>query len=919
MEAELTRSRIVLPYLVAAALAVLLKVPAFSQTQGVTETKLPNGLTVLMKEVHSAPVFTAQVWFRVGSRNEHTGITGISHMLEHMLFNSSRNYKKGEITAQVRERGGLDNAATWTDFTYYWELLSSEHLDFALKTLAERMGNALLLADEFENERKIVLSELKGNQNDIARQLYYALSTAAFDAHPYHWPVIGWQSDVENVSVEDLRNYYKANYIPGNATLVLVGDFDSAKALGLVRKYFGRKKAGSPVKPVYTTEPPQRGERRVTLRRDGSAARVLIGYHIPELTHPDTYALMLLDQILSGGRSSRLYQALVEAQIASSAWSSAGSRTDPSLFSLGAIGQGDATCEKLEAALLEQAEVAKTTVPTAGEMQAALNQIEASIVYQNDSVSDQGQQLGYYNTVASWRYLDTVLEQLGAVKPEDVTAVAQKYLTRDNMTSAWFIPTVPKPSDSGSPGGGADPLQRYGSEDDARTAVREMSFDSGLSKAPNAVASVRKGALRSAPSRPLPTRTVLDNGIVLIVMENHSNPTAAVLISSRAGSCFEEPDKTGLASLTAQMLTRGAGERDSLQFAMDAEFVGAEIGSSADVEDARMTARCLSKDLPLVMDLLADALRSPALAQDQLDRVRMQAIAALERTSESPEAVASRAFRASVFPAGHAYHAVTIDQAKAALNSVTREDVAEFHRRFYRPDTMVIVVVGDVDPATALAAAQDRFGDWKADGPAPNVEIATVATQTEPKTIKVPMPDKSESDLIFGYALGLKRTDPDFYAFRILNQILGGGGALGSVLGKEIREKRGLAYSVYSTFDATLGAGPWYAALGTSPKNVDLAVQTLKEEVSKLRDTGATKEQVRKATEFIVGIFPIALETNRGVANALMSAEKYGLGMDYLNEYAEYYRSVTVDQVNVAARKYLRPDTATLVVAGPEK
>ena len=226
-----------------ACLMVLLVSMALSmagaQTQGVVEKKLDNGLTILIKEVHSAPVFNAQVWFKVGSRNEYNGITGISHLLEHMQFNSSRDYKKGQIDELLRSLGGIDNAATWTDFTYYWELLSSEHLDFAMKTLAQKMGLALLKNDELQKERTVVLSELEGDENDPDRLLDQEVDAAAFQAAPYHWPTIGWRSDVENISDTQLKDYYHKYYYPNNATLIVVGDVSVESGDGAGKEIYG--------------------------------------------------------------------------------------------------------------------------------------------------------------------------------------------------------------------------------------------------------------------------------------------------------------------------------------------------------------------------------------------------------------------------------------------------------------------------------------------------------------------------------------------------------------------------------------------------------------------------------------------------------------------------------------------------------
>lgn len=594
---------------------------AFAQTAGVKEVKLKNGLTVLLKESHAAPVFTAQIWFRVGSRNEHTGITGISHFLEHLQFNSSKNYKKGEISRMVHERGGIDNAATWTDFTYYWDLLSSENLEFALKTLSERLGNALLLPEEFQKERTVVLSELEGDENDPDTLLYEGVMAQAYVASGYHWPTIGFISDVRKIDRKQLLDYYHAYYHPNNATLVLVGDFNPEKALALANKYMGSLPAATLPREPYTVDPPQHGPRRITIRREGSAERVLLGYKVPGLTNPDTYPLIVLDQILSGGRSSRLYQELVETGLATSAYTSAGNRKDPSLFIFGATARQGVTAEAIEKALLKEVDRARTTLPTEKEMQAAKNQLEAYFVYQNDSVSDQGEQLGYYNTVADWHYLEQLLPKIKAVTAQQVRDVAFKYFTPDTLTVGHFIPTGPGNGGMGAPAGGA-----------LHNSFPGMAYYRKPGAAPAEHSVLRAGPKQvRKPVKPTPVtkngnhvtkpyRVQLENGLTVIVQENHSNPTIAIAGNLKAGRYFDPQDKQGVAALTAEMLNRGTAKRTALELAMQTEYVGAQLDFSADVESVGFSGKSLKKDFGLVLDLLSDELRNPVFPQDQLDK-----------------------------------------------------------------------------------------------------------------------------------------------------------------------------------------------------------------------------------------------------------------------------------------------------------
>jgi len=892
---------------------------ALAQPSAVKEYKLDNGLTVLIKETHAAPVLTAQIWFKVGSRNEHEGITGISHILEHLQFASSKNYPKGKISEMVHERGGIDNAATWTDFTYYWELMSSENLDFTIKTMAERVGGALLKPDEFAKERTVVLSELEGDENDPDTLLYQNVMATAFQASPYHWPTIGWLNDVKNIDRSQLVAYYDAWYHPNNATLVLVGDIDPAKAMTLVKRYFGKIPSEPLPRQPYTKDQPQDGIRTVTVRREGTAERVILGYHVPSINDPDSYPLTVLDQILSGGRSSRLYQALVEKRLATSAWSSAGNREDPSLFMLGATGSQGVTADQLEKALREQVELIKSAPPTQEEMQTAKNQIEADFVYQNDSVSDQGEQLGYYNTITSWHYLETFIPRIKAVTAEQVQAVAKKYFNNTNLTAGKFVPTGPPAGgvETGPPAGPVHfsplPGPTYG-----------MSFyrnpASLAGRGPKTVSRpVSAAGVPQASSKAIvkPYRVVLDNGMVVIVQENHSNPTVAIAGNMKAGSNFDPAGKDGVASLTASMISRGTTSRTSLQIAKASEQVGANISSSADDESMDFSAKSLTKDFPLVLDLLSDEFRNATFPEQQFETLKGRTLSELAESKESPESQATRMFYHTIYPPGHPYYQPTVAQAQQEVQSITRDDLVNFYKTYYRPDTTIIVIAGDVDSKKAVELVKCYFGDWKASGPAPKVEIPTVMPQTQSKRVVIPMMDKTEVDVIYGYALGMKRSNSDYYAMRIMNQILGGSGALTSVLGEQIREQRGLVYDVRSGFDAGLGGGPWYASLGSNPKNVDQAIDVLRKQIALFKQNGATQKEYEQAREFIIGVFPVALETNAGVARALLSAEFYGLGMNYLRDYAKIYRSVTLQQVNAAARKYLHPEAATLVIAGP--
>jgi zinc protease len=889
---------LVLPAAVAAVWAASAPgpAPAASPTAGVQETVLPNGLTVLIKEVRSAPVVSFSVWYRVGSRNEHTGITGVSHLLEHMMFKGTRQYGLGEIARTLFLNGATFNASTYYDWTNYYATIAADRLELAMRIEADRMVNSRIDKADLDAEMTVVRSELEGGENSPGRLLYQAVVSVAFQAHPYNWPVIGWRSDVENVSRDAIYQYYRAHYGPGNAVAVIVGDVAAADALRLVRQYFGSIKPIPKPPDVYTVEPPQRGERRVIVRRSGSLPMVLIAWKGPPALHPDTYALDVVQAVLGEGRTSRLYQALVEKGVASRVDAGAPSLRDPFLFYVSATARPGITAEQLETALLEEVERVTSTPITDEELARVQRRAEADFVFQTSSVSAQARQLGYWAMIGDWRYLTTYLDRIRALTPADVQAVARRTFVVDTRTIGHFIP-----SDGGAP---TAPPPREASARVERPKQGDRPIALPRVRAPR------------APNRQV-TRFTLDNGISVIVQESHVTPTVALRASIPAGTLVEPRDRPGLAGFTAAMLTRGTERRSALAFATALEDVGASLGAGADTLVTTITGQALTRDFDLVLDLFTEMVRQPAFPAADLERLKGEALAGLAQSRTNPDRVAGRAFERAVYPAGHPFRPETFDESEATIKALTRDDFVAFHRRQYGPDRMIVVVAGDVTPEQVKAALQKRLGDWPRNPESQPIVPPDLSLQRAPEAVELTIPDRSQTATVWGHAGGLRRSDPDFYATQVMSLILGGGG-LTSRLSTSIRDEQGLAYSVYGYFDASLFPGPFRVVLGTNPANAKKALAGLQAEIERIRRGGVTAREVDEAVAYLTGRFPLRLETNGGVAEMLWSMEFFNLGADYIDRYADYYRAVSVKQVNEAARVHLHPDRATVVVAGPQ-
>jgi zinc protease len=871
--------------------------PASALTAGVQETVLPNGLTLLVKEVRSAPVVSFFVWYRAGSRNEHTGITGVSHLLEHMLFKGTKRYRLGEIPRTLYLNGAASNASTYYDWTNYYATIASDRLELAVQIEADRMVNSRIDKADLDSEMTVVRSELEGGENSPGRLLWQAVASTAFHAHPYRWPVIGWRSDVENMGHEALLRYYRTHYGPNNAVAVVVGDVAAAEALRIVRKHFG------PIKPipkppaVHTVEPPQRGERRVIVRRAGSLPMAMVAWKVPDGLHPDSYALDVLGGVLGEGRTSRLYQALVEKGVASRTDAGSPSLRDPSIFYVSATARPGVTAERLEAALLEEVERVVAAPVTAEELARTQRRAETAFVFQTSSVTAQARQLGSWAMIGDWRYLETYLDRVKALTPADVHAVARRYFVADARTVGHFVPAE---------GGGAPP-----------PPPREASARVDRPKRGDRPIPLPRPSTAKAPNRQV-SRFTLDNGISIIVQESSATPTFALRANLPAGGLVEPRDRPGVSGMTASMLSRGTERRTAREFATALEDVGASLGAGSDTLTTTVTGAALTRDFDLVLDLFAEILRQPSFPIDEMERLKGEALAGIVQAKSNPDRVADRAFDRIVYPVDHPLRPHTFEEMEAAVTALTRDHLVGFHRRQFGPDRMIVVVVGDVTPDRVRDALQKRFGDWPRNpGALPLVPPDLPLLQTAPAALQIPIPDKSQSSIVWGHAGGLRRKDPDFYATQVMGLVLGGG-ALVSRLGNAIRDEQGLAYSVYSYFDASLHPGPFRTVLGTNPTNTKKALAALEAEIQRIRRDGVTAREVDEAVAYLTGRFPLRLETNGGVSEILLGMEFYGLGDDYIDRYADYYRAVTVPQVNAAARAHLHPDRAAVVIAGPQ-
>ena len=872
-------------------------------TKGVTKTVLDNGLTVLTKEIHTAPVVSVQVWYKVGSRNEGTGESGISHQLEHLMFKgtSSRPVQFGRLFSAL---GSQFNAFTSYDETAYFGTVQRDKLEALLTLEADRMEGALIEADQLTSEKRVVISELQGYENSPSYRLSRAVMRAAFPTRTYGLPVGGTKADVEKFTLEQVRNYYQTFYSPDNAALVITGDFATAPTLKAVKDNFGKvpKRAKTvPTKgPVSVASNTTVKKTPIVLKEPGSAALMQVTYPLPDAKHPDVAAIDLMDGILTGGRSSRLYQDLVESGLASSVSASAAELIEPGWYEINATAAPGQELSKIALTLQQSLTKLQQQPVSNEELNRAKTQLQSSFILGNQDITSQANQLGYSQTVAGdYRYIERYLAAIAQVTPADVQKVAKTYLDPAKQTIGFFEPTQA----DGKPG-----TSNAGS---GRTAE---NFSPGKPVDPAELAKYLPAATSAttASKQSLPEQFTLANGMRVLLLSDRSFPTVNLSGQIDAGAEFDNNQKAGVSNLTASNLMNGTKTQNALTLAKTLEDKGVSLGFNATREGVGIGGQGLSANLPILIQTLADVVQNPTFPADQLELSRRRALTSLKAQLDDPRGLGRRIFQQAIYPENHPFHSFPTEES---LKVITRDDLVRFYQEHYRPDTTTIALVGDFDPVKVKASLNQAFGKWQAKGKAPVINLTSVPLPPTLTRLNQVIPGKAETVTYIGYN-GISRKDPRFYAALILNQILGGD-TLSSRLGTEVRDRQGLTYGIYSAFAAGVNPGPFLIQMQTSPKDANKAIASAVGLLKQVREQGVTEAEFNAAKRSITNSYPVDLANPSDVSSIILDNEIYGLSPTEIRDFPKRIQAVTMTQMQQVIKDLINPDKLIIVTAGP--
>ncbi len=877
-----------------------------TSVEGVTEYRLANGLQVLLVPDDSKPTTTVNVTYRVGSRHESYGETGMAHLLEHLIFKGTPTQK--DLFGEFSKRGMRANGSTSTDCTNYFASFSAndDTLRWYLGWQADAMLNSFIARADLDTEMTVVRNEMESGENSPSRVLLQQTLAAMYQWHNYGKSTIGARSDVENVDIGRLQAFYRLHYQPDNATLIVAGRFDATKVLGWVAQSFGPLPRPARVLPTtYTLDPAQDGERSLSLRRVGGTPFIFVGYHVPPGAHPDFAAAMLLAQVLGDTPGGRLHKRLVEKQLAASTFGSAWSMAEPGPLFLGASLAPGQDVERAKAEILAVTQSLAAEPVTAEELERA--RVQWLNAWDQGFADPEviGVQLSSAIAQGDWRLYFLQRDQLRKVALADVQRVAEERLRPDNRTVAVYLPT-PTPQRAPAP---------------ARVDVAALLKDY---RGDASVAQVE--AFDPTPARideRTQTRTLASGLRMALLPKATRGNTVVAQLRLRYGDLVSLSGQTAVGPFTAALLDKGGAGLTRQQIADRFDQLQADVGIGAGLQSVNVNITTKRQHLPAVLALVGRLLREPAFPAEPLEELRRQSLAGLESQRTEPGAVVANrlARHGNPYPRGDLRYATTVDESEAELRAVTRAQVQAFHHRFYSAAQGEFSAVGDFDAVAVNQALDNALGSWKqpAAGATAYTRVPQPLVAAAPARLFESTPDKPNANLLGGMALPLNDLHADFPALMLADHVFGAGGS--SRLWKRIRETDGLSYGVgsgvaWSSFEANSG---WRVSAIFAPQNQPRVEAAFNEELTRSLKAGFTQQEVDEARASLLK----SRQLNRAQDGILSSVLANNL--DRQRTFATSQRiddalaALTLAQVNAAWRRYIDPSKLVMVWGGDFK
>lgn len=876
-----------------------------------THRTLGNGLNVYSMPDPTAGTVTVTVWYNVGGKDDPEGRSGFAHLFEHILSRKTVNLPYGQISTLVENAGGSRNASTGQDFTNYYETVPPQYLETMLWTHAERMARPVVDQAVFDAERSIVKEELRQRvyAPPYGRLQRFVIGDNSFDESIYRRSVIGSIEELDSATIDDARAFHEAYYRPATATIIVSGNFDQAQLDRWVDQYFAD--IPNPERPLPVFERPAATPRTQPRLVEAYAPNVPLPaiaaiYPGVAANHPDAAALDVLAGIMSRGESSRLYQALVyRSQLASSAFLSSGTMEEAGTVTVNVtVAQGKSIAD-VETALDVELNRIRDEPVTAAELAEAKMEIVASELRQRETSSGRafilGQALVSENDP---RAPDAHLAAVQAVTAADVQRVARTWLNEQARVSIRYQ------DESQRPAGVAEdswknpaPMPTFVSVPPAILPPNEL-LPEGQRAAPPA-----PGAARAAVA-PTVVERRLSNGLRVIVAKSTDLPIMNAQLIIGGGAAADPADRPGLASMTADLSTAGAGGRTAPEIASTLEALGANIGGGADADAVGLSLSAPIASADAAGAVFADVVLRPAFAEDEVERTRTRRANALRVNLRQPGPVAAMVLNRLAF--GGAAYGAPASGTPDSISAITRQEIINFHGSWWRPDNATLIITGGMEPEEAFAFAERTLGEWMLPADGMPITQDRAGAVPAPRIVVVDLPGAGQA-AVSAAVRAPRRADDSYYPLLVVNSIMGQG--QNGHLFQEIRAKRGLSYGAYSTLGARLDGGLLSASTQTKNESAAEVVDLVLHEFDRLRTEAVSDQEVTDREAFINGGWSRSLETTSGLGGTLAGAVTYGLPLSEIETYAGRVSAATPEAV-MAAAQAVSSEQAYVVVVG---
>lgn len=876
------------------------KVEKITEVEGISEYKLKNGLQVLLFPDQTKETVTVNVTYRVGSKHENYGETGMAHLLEHLVFKGTPSHK--DIPSELSSHGARPNGTTWTDRTNYFETFAAteENIDWALDMEADRMVNSFIAKKDLDSEMTVVRNEFERGENSPFRITLQRMMASAFEWHNYGKSTIGARADLENVPIDRLQAFYRKYYQPDNATLIVAGKFDNKDILKKINNTFGKiAKPERVIAPLYTQEPAQDGERAVTVRRVGDVQLIGAMYHVPAGSHPDFAAIDVLNEVLSASSSGRLHKAMVEKKLASSTFGFNFQWQEPGVAIFMAEVDKANNLADTQAALLTALEGIAETPITNEEVEKAKRTLLKNIKLSFNSSESIAHNLSEWLGMGDWRLQFLNRDRLEKVTTADVQRAATTYLAQNNRTLGKFIPA----------------------ENPVRVAIPQVENVSKMLEGYKGRKQIAQGEAFDPSHDNIDQRTktfTLKNGVeVALLSKKTRGESVVVRIGLQMGNEKSLFGQNTVGAAAGALLMRGSKNytREQLKAAFDK--LEAQVGISGGSENAYASINTTKANLNETLKLVAEVLQQPAYSEKEFELYRSELKVAIEQQLQDPQSIAFRAYsrHQSPYPKGHPNYTSTYEEALADLNALTLQQVKAFHQKFYGANQMQITVTGDFDQKLITNTLAKITSNWQSKEKYQRVESPYKALPVE--VLNFNTPDKENATFVASASLPIGQNHKDAPALTVSNYILGGG-FLNSRLATRLRQKDGLSYGAGSFLN--LSSQDQRASLGAyaicAPQNLDKVEIGFKEEVARLLKDGFTAEELASAKSGLLQGRKVSRSQDRELAGKLNANLRLNRTMQFSKQYEQAIEKLTVDDINKVIRRYVSVDAFTIIKAG---